>query len=148
MGEPIYVRCYNDCYWIRDDSGDYYTPPSSECGKDYKEFEDLNIEPCYGERDEEVCPDCPFYLNYDMIAHMESEYHFGEPFTNGDELRAMSNEELVSTFTGLWRGNPVFACPRLLQANIESACPYPQMMCSECFLDWLQSPAEGGNHDT
>lgn len=43
--EPVAVRCRNDCYWVRDDLGDFYTPPSSECGKDFSVFKDSNIEP-------------------------------------------------------------------------------------------------------
>ena len=77
--ESIHVRCYDDCYWVRQDWGDEVTPPSTECGKDVKAFDQLNIDPCYGERDEEECPDCPFYVNYERLLQMESEYHDGEP---------------------------------------------------------------------
>lgn len=82
----------------------------------------------------------------EMIQEAKSQavknYSYSTVKTQGDNIRTMSNEELVSTFTGLWQGKPVFACPILLRANIESACPYPQMLCSECFLAWLQSPVE------
>lgn len=81
MADLLGVRCYDDCYWVRDDFGDFYTPPSKECGKDDgKVFEMLNIEPCYSELDKDVdCPDCLFYLNRDMIEQMCSDYHKGEP---------------------------------------------------------------------
>ena len=70
----IPVRCHDDCYWVRQDWGDKYTPPSTECGKDIKCFEELHIDPCYGERDDVRCSDCPFYLNYETISRMKAEY--------------------------------------------------------------------------
>lgn len=79
VGEPIHVRCRDDCYWVRQDLGDDVTPPSAECGKDIKAFDQLNIDPCYGERDETECPDCPFYMNHERLIQMESEYHVDEP---------------------------------------------------------------------
>ena len=86
-GPIIGVRCYDDCYWTRDDYGDKYTPPSSECGKDDGSFERLNLEPCYSERDDVDVPDCPFYLNYEAIKQMESEYHRGEPLQGGEIIK-------------------------------------------------------------
>lgn len=139
MDEPVCVRCYDDCYWLRDDFGDRYTPPSSECVKEYKAFEDLNIEPCYGERDETECPDCPFYLNYDRIVQMESEYHIGEPVTtNADDFRAMSDEELATRFAEQGFG----ICPPQ-----DKSCLETPPGCYACWLDWLQSPADGGEND-
>lgn len=142
MDEPICVRCYDDCYWIRGDSGDYYTPPSSECGKDDKAFEDLNIEPCYGERDETERPDCPFYINYDRIVQMESEYHIGEPVTKGENLRAMSDEALATHFKDI-------ECPYVFGYDGACTCGMEEDGggCYKCWLDWLQSPAGGDGNE-
>lgn len=78
MNVPIAVRCYDDCYWVCDDFGDEYTPPSSECGKEDDAFEKLNLDPCYSERDDVDCPDCPFYLNRSKIEEMVGRYHYYE----------------------------------------------------------------------
>jgi len=137
MAEPVCVRCYDDCYWMRDDFGDRYTPPSSECGKDYYAFENLNIEPCYDERDETECPDCPFYINYDRIVQMESEYHFGEPYTNGDDIRSMSDEALAVWWRYYAFGGFCQRCPVALGCEVKDS-----VECVKRLTAWLQRPAE------
>ena len=129
--EPIGVRCYDDCYWIREDFGDRYTPPSSECGKDYKAFEDLNIDPCYSERSETECPDCPFYINYDTIVQMDSEYHSGEPFTQRDSLSSKSDEELAE-----WIARQTTDGGKKVKESEK-----------QFWLDWLKTPVGGGEED-
>lgn len=96
--EPIPVRCYYDCYWIRQDWGNEVTPPFTECVKDVKVFDQLNIDPCYCERDQEECPDCPFYVNHDQLLQMESEYHDGEPVS---DYAYVNRSELVSYLSQL-----------------------------------------------
>lgn len=79
LNVPIAVRCYEDCYWVSWDEGDFYTPPSVECGKDDgRIFDLLNLDPCYGENDEVDVPDCPFYLNRSKIEEMVGRYHYYE----------------------------------------------------------------------
>lgn len=52
------------------------------------------------------------------------------PKTNGDRLRAMSNEEL----TGL------NICTECLDWTF--VCDHSKKSCKECLIDWLNSPAE------
>ena len=78
LQSPTPVRCRDCCHWARDDWGDEYTPPSMECEKDDC-FESLNLDPCYGERDDVDVPDCPFYLNQEQIEQMVADYHVYEP---------------------------------------------------------------------
>lgn len=52
-----------------------------------------------------------------------------EPLTNGDKIRAMTDEELVD----------VIGCQFGLDADI---C-FPQKSCAVCMLKWLRSPVEG-----
>lgn len=79
LNVPIAVRCYEDCYWVSWDEGDFYTPPSVECGKDDgRIFDLLNLDPCYDEDDEVDVPDCPFYLNRSKIEEMVGRYHYYE----------------------------------------------------------------------
>lgn len=79
LNVPIAVRCYEDCYWVSWDDGDFYTPPSVECGKDDgRIFDLLNLDPCYDEDDEVDVPDCPFYLNRSKIEEMVGRYHYYE----------------------------------------------------------------------
>jgi len=59
------------------------------------------------------------------------------PCTNGDRIRAMSNEELVKT--GCF-------CPRDFDQKFE--CDPETKDCKTCLLDWLNSQVESeGNHD-
>ena len=79
LNVPIAVRCYEDCYWVSWDEGDFYTPPSEECGKDDgRIFDLLNLDPCYDEDDEVDVPDCPFYLNRSKLEEMVGRYHYYE----------------------------------------------------------------------
>lgn len=48
--------------------------------------------------------------------------------TNGDRLRAMSNEELAES---------ILICPM----SLDYECPL-EIDCKQCKLDWLNSPAE------
>lgn len=66
---------------------------------------------------------------------MNEDERIAKPLTNGDRLRAMSNEEL----TGL------NICPKDLDYNF--VCNF-RKDCQTCLLDWLNSPAESEvNHE-
>ena len=52
-----------------------------------------------------------------------------KPMTNGDRIRAMSDEELAN----------VISCPQEFFALM--GCP-DALDCSACKLDWLKQPAE------
>ena len=59
---------------------------------------------------------------------MSEEKRKPKPLTNGDRLRAMSNEELAES---------ILICPM----RLDYECP-PEIECKQCKLDWLNSPAE------
>lgn len=59
---------------------------------------------------------------------MNEEKRTPKPLTNGDRLRAMSNEELADKVT---------LCPTSFDKNF-----YCKLnSCRKCLLDWLNSPA-------
>lgn len=75
---------------------------------------------------------------------MNEEKRTPKPLTNGDRLRAMSNEELAEIF---YDGE---VCPTAIPLN--SPCrngkPVTAKTCKKCCLDWLNSPAESEvNHE-
>lgn len=51
-------------------------------------------------------------------------------FTNGDRIRALSDEELAKEF------NRHFRCPPMQPRHC------PDMPCYGCWLDWLKQPVE------
>ena len=55
----------------------------------------------------------------------------GKPKTNGDRIRAMTDEELAEFFKD-------YTCPSY---PIERCCGY----CKGCWLEWLRSPVDGSN---
>ena len=59
--------------------------------------------------------------------------------TNGDKIRAMTNEELARYCAGNYC--PTDNCPK------DSGLHPTGYSCTKCWLDWLQSPAEGGDGD-
>lgn len=59
---------------------------------------------------------------------MNEDERIAKPLTNGDRLRAMSNEELAES---------ILICPM----SLDYECP-PEIECKQCKLDWLNSPAE------
>ena len=58
------------------------------------------------------------------------------PKTNGDRIRAMSDEELAKMLT---LAGEVFTCLKCME-NVEEC----SMKCDEQCLEWLKQPAEGG----
>ena len=55
-----------------------------------------------------------------------------KPMTNGDRIRAMTDEELVRSRVG------EILCEMLPYDD----CPYPHVRCKDCLIKWLGSPAE------
>lgn len=60
---------------------------------------------------------------------MNEDERIAEPQTNGDRIRAMSNEELAG----------LNICPKDFDWNF--VCNF-RKDCQTCLLDWLNSPAE------
>lgn len=60
---------------------------------------------------------------------MSEEKRKPKPLTNGDRIRAMSNEELAG----------LNICPNDLDYNF--VCNF-RKPCGKCLLDWLNSPAD------
>lgn len=65
-----------------------------------------------------------------------------QPVTHGDRIRAMSDEELaewLSKTRAMWECRPKADKVRRGRCDADE--------CDKCWLDWLQSPAEGGDKD-
>ena len=54
--------------------------------------------------------------------------------TNADKIRAMSDEELAKVME------------RMLGCPITGDCKKMSEDCNDCWLEWLQQPAEGDDH--
>lgn len=61
---------------------------------------------------------------------MNEDERIAKPLTNGDRLRAMSNEELAG----------LNICTECLDWTF--VCDYSKKSCKECLIDWLNSPVE------
>ena len=59
--------------------------------------------------------------------------------TNADRIRAMSDEELVELLALRCCRSPDTGCPKAFQTG------HAWRDCCGCWLDWLQSPADGGD---
>lgn len=71
---------------------------------------------------------------------MSEEKRTPKPLTNGDRLRAMSNEELAEYQIHRADDCPDIIkddAPCMIKKNYET-----QADCKKCWLDWLNSPAE------
>ena len=69
---------------------------------------------------------------------MAYQYTHRPVATNADRIRTMSDEELATRFAGQGFG----ICPPQ-----DKSCLETPPGCYACWLDWLQSPADGGNGD-
>ena len=58
-----------------------------------------------------------------------------KPKTNADRIRAMTDEELAKFIE---RSD----CP-----PHNGTCDNDNISCTKCWLDWLQSPSDGGDHN-
>ena len=72
---------------------------------------------------------------------MNEDERIAKPLTNGDRLRAMSNEELAEIIT---KGNDCNYC--LVHDFCEKT--FYRLSCKDAWLAWLNSPAESEvNHE-
>ena len=62
---------------------------------------------------------------------MNEDERIAKPKTNGDRLRAMSNEELAGNLN---------CCPKEFDQTF--VCDHSNKGCKECLTVWLNSPAE------
>ena len=74
---------------------------------------------------------CPMQVGYkiDECNHTDCPYRT-EPVTNADKIRAMNDEELAKVM------ERVLGCP------VTGDCKKMFEDCNDCWLDWLQQPAE------
>lgn len=87
-----------------------------------------------------TCGECRFYFEQANFCRLNAWEcieedrtccnSFAKP-TNGDKIRQMSNEELAGKF-----GYP---CPPLPKKHCKGI---DNIECTECWLDWLNAPAE------
>ena len=59
-----------------------------------------------------------------------------EPMTNADRIRAMSDEEMAEF---------IISIPMCVGEDEDLNCEID--VCKECFLKWLQQPAEEDDHE-
>lgn len=78
---------------------------------------------------------CPLFgdclVRYEKYAHRKQ--------TNADRIRAMSDEELYKFCLSLTDDGWPFACQN--KPECDPVPPKPEL-CNECFMKWLQQPAE------
>ena len=60
----------------------------------------------------------------------------GKPMTNADRIRSMSDEEMAEFISSI---------PMCVGEDEDLNCEID--VCKECFLKWLQQPAEDDDHD-
>lgn len=72
--------------------------------------------------------------------HGQAIKDWAKPQTNGDRLRAMTDEELADF------QDSIGYCPPIHNRS-EHCIKHKDESCSACWLDWLQSPADGGDGD-
>ena len=60
----------------------------------------------------------------------------GDPMTNADRIRAMSDEELAEA---------IISIPMCVGTDDDKDCEKDG--CKDCFLNWLQQPAEGNDYE-
>lgn len=63
----------------------------------------------------------------EMCKDNRAEYGLGDPFTNADRIRTMSDKELAERLCAM-------ICP-----DVHGLCDEE---CKNCWLKWLQQPAE------
>lgn len=88
-----------------------------------------------------ICDTCAFYDSDEVdacsLCDDDFSFYMPKPKTNGDRIRAMSDEEL-STFR-----LEMDACP----PDYRQKCPYDReyyytKACDGCWLRWLKTPAK------
>lgn len=86
------------------------------------------------------CPvnewDCDAQYRGSRCASLRGAVELGDPLTNADRIRAMSDEELVD----IYRCN--VDCP---PGKDYITCEKVGGTCKDCWVEWLQQPAEEVN---
>ena len=91
------------------------------------------------------CKNCPvspcltLYYRGSYCFEQRAKHGLGDPMTNADRIRAMSDEELRELF--------MFDTPFEMIVNSGNCLGSP-CNCRECILIWLQQPAEPPKEDT
>lgn len=78
-----------------------------------------------------VCKKCLTFLDMHGVCHELTEKPFAPPLTNGDKIRAMSDEELAD-----------FLSLNICQIIKGSDTPFCNGWCDQCISEWLRQPAE------
>ena len=88
------------------------------------------------------CESCQGFIDMRGEFHRHKEDQFMPPMTNGDRIRAMSDEELANTMYS----NPIFTvCDAVCKgdcAAIDTLNDTKEDACKRTILEWLQQPAE------
>ena len=72
----------------------------------------------------------------DGKCHYKGECGHRAPLTNADRIRSMSDEEMAEFISSI---------PMCVGEDEDLNCEID--VCKECFLKWLQQPAEEDDHD-
>ena len=72
----------------------------------------------------------------DGKCHYKGECGHKAPLTNADRIRSMSDEEMAEFISSI---------PMCVGEDEDLNCEID--VCKECFLKWLQQPAEEDDHD-
>lgn len=88
-----------------------------------------------------ICEKCRGFIDMQGNFHEHVEKPFMPPITNADRIRLMSDEELYKFIISIADDGWPFACQ-----NRPECDPVPPQahLCYECFMKWLQRPAEEG----
>ena len=85
--------------------------------------------------------DCRKCASFDWCAENEDCFLFktkAQPKTEGDKIRAMSDEELAKMIIKYATGHNVDICPET-RSNTDCA---EQETCVDCWIDWLKQECE------
>lgn len=97
------------------------------------------------------CKNCPVIpcetMNYrgSTCSAQRAKFGLGDPLTNADRIRAMSDEELADILYGLGELDErtrFFQNLPECEALLETPEGIPEHKCKDCLLKWLQNPAK------
>ena len=84
-----------------------------------------------------ICENCKGFIDMDGNYHPHVEKPFMPHMTNGDRIRAMTDEELA-----WYIARATITCRRCPAVN-SCEIKYPTYTgCEKCVADWLKQPAE------
>ena len=92
------------------------------------------------------CKNCPVKpcetINYrgSTCSAQRAKYGLGDPMTNGDRIRAMSDEELAVWMTSIRLDILNELCKKF---DVEIEMPVPTVKNTAEVREWLQQPTEG-----